>query len=79
MEGKLTFYTEKRFQDIAFFHIEKPAPPPKKSNPLAVAAAGAFAAVILVGIGYCAGLKAGWVEPPCCLPLDLGFDFDFEF
>lgn len=73
----MTFDTEKRFQDIAFFHIEKPAPPPKKSHPLAIAAAGAFAAVILVSIGFYAGVKTGWVEPPCCVPFDLDFDFEF--
>lgn len=69
--------TEKYFQDIAFFHIEKPAPPPKKSHPLVMAAAGAFAAIILIGIGYCVGVKTGWVEPSCCIPPDLDFDFSF--
>lgn len=69
--------TKKRFQDIAFFHIEKPSPPPKKSRPLAVAAAGALAAVILIGIGFYAGRKAGWGEPRCCVPLNLDFDFAF--
>ncbi|PQA85618.1 hypothetical protein [Hyphococcus luteus] len=66
---------KKSCQDIAFFHIEKPAPPPKKSHPLAMAAAGVIVAVILIGAGYCAGWRAGYFAAPCCIG---GYDFDFD-
>ena len=66
--------TKQHYQDIAFFNIEKTPPPPKKSNPLIVALGGALFAVVLIGIGYCVGVRAGAFEPPCCLALD----FDFE-
>ncbi len=68
--------TDKRYQDIAFFHIEKPSPPAKKSHPLRDAAIAMAIAVILIGIGYFAGLQAGAFEPSCCSGV-LDFDFDF--
>lgn len=71
----MPYSVKKNFQDIAFFHIEK-SPPPKKSNPLAIAAAGALIAVILIGTGYCAGRRAGYFDPPCCLG---GLQLDFDF
>lgn len=73
----MTFATEKKFQDIAFFHIDKSPPAKKNPNPLLIAAAGAFTAVILVGVGVFIGLRIDAAGPPCCLPLDFPFDLDF--
>ncbi len=71
--------TQQRYQDIAFFHIEKSSPPPKKSHPLATAAAVVVVTVILIGLGYCIGWKAGYFAEPCCFPLGASQDWDFDF
>jgi hypothetical protein len=62
---------------LRFFHIDKSPPPPKQSNPLAIAAAGVLIAVILLGIGIFIGLRIGGLEPPCCSAFDFPFDLDF--
>ena len=69
---------EKRYQDIAFFNLEKKsAAPEKKSNVMTIIAVSVLVTVVLLAIGYCAGLKAGYFAAPCCFgPLELQFDFE---
>ncbi len=69
---------KRSYQDIAFFNIEKKSSAPEKKTSLTVIiGVSVLVTVLLLGIGYCAGLKAGYFAAPCCVgPLELQFDFE---
>ena len=72
----MNFPTEKRYQDIAFFNIEKKSPPEeKKTHPASIILATIIATLALLAIGYCVGVKMGAFTPPCCLALEYEFEF----
>ncbi len=72
----MRFQEEKRFQDIAFFQINKAPPPPKRPSPLTIIAITVLITILVLAIGYAAGVRAGAIEPSCC---DGAFNFDFDF
>ena len=75
----MSFNTEKRFMDVGFFNIDRtPTPPEKKTNLLIIIVITATITMTIAAIAYCAGWRAGIFAAPCCLPLDLDLNFDFE-
>lgn len=74
----MSLNVEKRYQDIAFFNIEQKAPPPKKANLACVVLITVSVTVMLLGIGFVIGKKAGVLPQSCCFGA-LALDFDFDF
>ena len=77
----MSFNDSQRCMDIAFINFEKGGS--SKDNPcklLCRIVLFVFAAIILIGIGYFAGLKAGYFAAPsdaCCYGV-LDFEFDLD-
>lgn len=76
----MTFTGGKQYQDIIVVNINKrkPPAPERRRNPLMLILASVLITVLLIAVGYLAGVKTGVVSPPddiCCFG---SFDFDFD-
>ena len=82
----VTVRIKRRYQDIAIINIERSGKSDgqdaKKPNTLLYVLLAVLGTMVLLGIGYLAGVKAGYLQPHavlCCDgALDLNFDFDFD-
>ncbi|MEZ5893626.1 MAG: hypothetical protein R3C58_10875 [Parvularculaceae bacterium] len=74
----MSFNVQRRYMDVAFFNIEKKTAPPESngSNIFLVILATVAVTVTVIGVAYCAGVKAGAINPICC---EGALDFDFNF
>ncbi len=79
MSEKLT----RSYQDIAIINVGKSCSGDEKKskkNTFLYVIIAVLSAVLLIGFGYVACIKAGWLAPPdtaCCFGV-LVLDFDFE-